>query len=281
VDNLQEIIVKHNRYQDSIVGAFETHLREIVLRAQGRVIARLAKKLAMSVDGAIAGTPGNMLILRNSGKMFMQEMDRAGYQRLVKAFVGEFRQTLPFLQDTLRVLGDQVGQKWGDKLGFTAADLSLLGAVQANTASQLTGAIQAVAGQAITRGLFSISGLKFGALVETLTEKIESSIGKATSVANTAVSVFYATAADRAFQIIAKDLPAQELRYRYSGPVDKIERKFCRHLTSAKLAYTREQIARMNNHQFPVGSVFVTRGGWNCRHQWNLDTHELEYEEAA
>jgi hypothetical protein len=278
MDALADIIERHNKAQDSLVYTFETHLREIVLRAQGRVIARLQARLVIT-NGVIQGTAGNMLILRGSGKLFMQEMNTAGYQRLVDAFVGEFHQTLPFLQETLQVLGDQVGQKWGAKLGFTQADLSLLGAVRANTEAQLQSAIQSVAGQAITRGLFGVSGLKFGALVETLTDKLEQSIGKATSIANTAVSTFYATAADRSFQIIAKDLPAQELRFRYSGPTDKLERPFCRHLTTAAKAYTREQIAKMNNHQLP--NVMVSRGGFNCRHQWNLDTHELVLEEAA
>jgi hypothetical protein len=276
--DLTSIIDAHNKAQDNLVGAFKSHLQAIVLRAQGRVIARLQARLAIE-DGIVKGTPGNMLLLRNSGKLFMAEMDKAGYQRLVTTFVAEFRQTLPFLQETLQVLGDQVGQKWGAKLGFTAADLSLLGAVKVNTAAALTGAIEAVAGHAVTRGMFGVAGLRFDALVETLTDRLEMSIGKATSVGNTAMSTFYATASDRAFQLIAKDLPAQELRYRFSGPVDKIERAFCRRLTDAKKAYTRAQIGRMNNGQIP--NVMLSRGGWNCRHQWTLDTHELEVEEAA
>jgi hypothetical protein len=280
VDDLQDIIARHNRSQDALVATFETHLREIVLRAQGRTIARLEARLSIT-DGVVDSTAGNMVILRNAGTLFMDEMNKAGYQRLVTAFVGEFRQTLPFLQETIEVLGKQAGQKWGPKLGFTAKDLSLLNAVQANTATSLTGAIEAVAGQAITRGLFGVAGLRFGALVETLTDKLEMSIGRARSVADTGMSVFYATASDRTFQIISKDLPEQVLRFRYSGPVDKLERLFCRHLTDVEKAYTREQIGKMNNHQFPVGSVFVTRGGWNCRHHFVLDTHELEVEEAA
>jgi hypothetical protein len=274
--DLTAIVARHNRSQDTLVSAFETNLREIVLRAQGRTIAQLAKKLAMSDGAAIAGTPGNMLVLRNAGKMFMQEMDRAGYQRLLAVFTGEFHQTLPFLQDTLRYLGDQVGKKWGEELGFTAKDLSLLGAVQANSAAMLTSAIEAVAGQAVTRGLFSVSGLRFGSLVETLTTKIETSIGKATSIANTAVSVYFRTASDRAFAIVTKGLPEQVLRYRFSGPKDKLERPWCRAMSLADKSYTRAEIDKMNNGQFPVGSCFMTVGGMNCRHFFCLSTDDLE-----
>src|SRR5450432_2002541 len=149
--NIQETIAKHGKFQDNLLAAFEAHLREITMRAQGRVIARLQARLAIT-DGVIDSTAGNMLTLRSAGRMFMQEMDKAGYQRLVTAFVGEFRGTLPFLQETLEVLGEQVGQKWGTDLGFTARDLSLLGGVQANTVAALTGAIEYVAGAAVTRG---------------------------------------------------------------------------------------------------------------------------------
>jgi len=276
--DIKDIIARHNAAQDSMVYRFESHLREITMRAQGRVIARLQASLSIT-EGVIDSTAGNMLILRNSGKMFMDEMDRAGYQRLVTAFVAEFRGTLPFLQETIETLGDQIGQNWGPQLGFTARDLSLLGAVQANTVSALEGAMQASAGAAITRGLFGVAGLKFGSLVETLSTRFEVGIGKATSIADTSISVWYATASDRAFQIIAKDLPQQELRYRYSGPTDKLERPFCRHLTDMAKAYTREQIGEMNNGQIP--NVFISRGGWRCRHQWSLDTRDLALQEAA
>jgi len=275
--DLKDIIARHNKYQDSMVYTFESHLREITMRAQGRVIARLQAQLSIT-DGVIDSSAANMRLLRNAGKMFMQEMDRAGYQRLVDAFVGEFRGTLPFLQETVELLGSQVDEKWRD-LGFTPRDFSLLGGVGANTVTALEGAIEATAGAAVSRGLFGVAGLRFATLVETLSTRFEMSIGKATSVGNTAMSVWYATASDRAFQIIAKDLPQQTLRYGYSGPQDKLERPFCRHLTEAGKAYTREQIGQMDNGQIP--NVFISRGGFGCRHQWILDTHELMLQEAA
>src|ERR1700686_104393 len=121
---IPQIIAAHNAFQDSITASFERSLRKVVLRAQGRTIAALQKKLAIT-DGVIDSTAGNMLVMRNAGKLFMQELDKAGYQRLVDAFVQQFPGTLQFLQETLEVLGDQIGQKWGRDLGFTARDLSL------------------------------------------------------------------------------------------------------------------------------------------------------------
>jgi hypothetical protein len=276
--DLRDIVARHNRSQDALVATFESHLRDITMRAQGRVIARLQARLAIT-DGVIDSTAGNMQILRNAGRLFMAEMDKAGYQRLVDAFVMEFRGTLPFLQETLELLGEQAGQKWGTDLGFTTRDLSLLGATQANTVAALTGAIEAVAGQAVTRGLFGVAGLRFGSLVEMLTARFETSIGKARTIADTGMSTFYRTASERSFQIIAKDLPAQVLKYRFSGPADLLERPFCRALTLAGKSYTREQIDAMDNGQLP--NTMITVGGWNCRHAWNLSVSDLTLQEAA
>lgn len=277
---IKNIIERHNKYQDSLVYSFESNLHQIVLRAQGRVIASLQSKLSIT-DGVIDSTAGNMRILRSAGKLFMAEMDRVGYQGLVSAFVGEFGGTLSFLRETLEYLGEQAGQDWGKSLGFTARDLSLLGGVQANTVLALESAVEAVAGQAITRGLFGVAALKFGALVETLTDRLSVSVARAQTIAESGMSVFYRTAADRAFAVITKDLPEQVLRFEYSGPADKLERPFCRHLTSAKKSCTREQIDKMDNGQFPVGSVMTTGGGWRCRHVWILSTSDLVASQAA
>lgn len=268
---VREILVRHNAYQDSLLYSFESNLREIVMRAQARTLAILQSRLKI-IDGVIDATPGNLMQLRATNKIFLRELEDAGYSRLVEAFVGEFRGTLPYLNETIELLGEQAGQKW--KLDLKAKDQNLLAGVQANTVWAIEDTMGSVAGAAITRGLFGVAGLKFGTLVDTLVEKLETSIARARTIADTSMSTFYRTATDRAFQTIEKDLPAQELKYRYSGPVDKLERPFCRRLTDADKGYTRPQIDDMSNGQLP--NVFITAGGFNCRHQWILDTRDLE-----
>ena len=270
--DLDSIFARQTRYQDAMVSTFEDHLRDIVRRAQTHVLAELQRKLSIT-DGVIDSTSGNMRILRGAGKMFMDEMDKAGYQRLVTAFVGEFKGTLPFLQETIARLGESVNKKW-PSLDFTQRDLNLLSSVQVNAAASITDVVDSVAGQAITKGMFGLAGLRFGSLVEVLTEKFEESIGKARTIADTAMSTWYRTAADRAYQIIEKDVPEMELRYEYSGPNDFLVRPFCRRLLSLAKSYTREQIDSMSNNQLPM--VFLTGGGWNCRHQWILSVKSLE-----
>ena len=52
--------------------------------------------------------------------------------------------------------------------------------------------------------------------------------------------------------------------YLYTGPIDNRLRPFCK-LHVGKVL-TRAQIDRLDNKQLP--NTFLTRGGYNCRHQW-------------
>lgn len=52
--------------------------------------------------------------------------------------------------------------------------------------------------------------------------------------------------------------------YLYTGPIDGRIRPFCARLVGRVL--TRAAIDRLDNGQLP--NSFLTRGGYNCRHQW-------------
>jgi hypothetical protein len=272
--DLRSIHNQQSAYQDSMLAAFEQHLRAIVMRAQAGVTGKLQRTLTIE-DGIIAQTPANMRALRNLNTLFMREMDRAGLQQLLQVFVDEFNGQIPFLQEVLRYLSDQMETPLPGltDFQFSKADANVFGAFKANAVSSLETVIEQAAGAAMTRSMFSVGGMKFADLVETLAVRFEQSIGKARTIADTSMSVFYATASERAFETIAGTQEAV-IKYRYTGPVDKLERPFCRHLTDMNKAFTDEQISSMSNGQLP--NVKITRGGWNCRHQWVLDTSELE-----
>lgn len=267
--DLRDITAAHGRYQDAMVSAFETHLRQIVATAQGRVIADLSRRLTMT-DGIIDATPANYRIMRKLSDLFMAEMERAGYPQLVQAFVGEFGGTVQFLDETLRFLSS--GLKTPLPLESLNRNDAVLATFKLTAADALEDVVRGVAGATMQRAMMSVGGLQFGSLVEMLVDRFETTIAKARTIAETSMSTFYRTATDRAFRIIEKEMPSQ--RYFYAGPVDKLERPFCRHLTDAAKSYTREQIARMDNGQIP--NVFISGGGWNCRHSWLLDVSDLE-----
>ncbi len=52
--------------------------------------------------------------------------------------------------------------------------------------------------------------------------------------------------------------------YMYAGPLDDLCRDFCRDLVGKVFTYS--EIEAMDNGQLP--DVFITGGGYNCRHQW-------------
>jgi hypothetical protein len=52
--------------------------------------------------------------------------------------------------------------------------------------------------------------------------------------------------------------------YLYSGPIDSRIRLFC--LDVVGRVWSRSRIDKMDNRQLP--NSFLTRGGYNCRHQW-------------
>lgn len=272
MSGLDDIFARHSQYQDSMLAAFEQHLREITMSAQARAIVALQSKLAIT-DGVIDMTPGNYKVLRGLGKLLSQEMVRSGYRRLVQAFVAEFGNTIHFLDETLAFLSSQMQTPL--PLERLNRQDQVLGTFQITTVDALEDAVQSAAGAAMQRTMFSVGGLQFGDLVKTITDRLSVSIARARTVADTAMSTFYRTATDRAFTIIEnKAGGGTPQKYWYAGPVDKLERPFCRHLTSVDKVYTREQIDAMDNLQLP--NVFITGGGWNCRHSWLLSTADLE-----
>jgi len=195
----------------------------------------------------------------------MDFLDDAGYSSLMNAYVSSFAGEKAFLQETL----DYLGYKPVD---FTAADLKLFRSLQLNAVTSMTTIAEAAAGTAMQQALFSIGGLKFSDLLESLATKIDASLPRVRTIAETSMTTYYRTLTDQAFQKIERDLPEIDQRYRYSGPLDSRNRPFCRRLEQADKSYSRPEIAAMNNGMLP--NVFLSCGGWNCRHVWILDTRK-------
>jgi hypothetical protein len=268
VPSLEDLHSEQNRSMDALISSFEDHLRTIVARAQGRVFGQLQKRLGIT-DGVIDRTAANNRILRTLDAVFVREMDAAGYQSLVRAFVGEFPGQLGYLNETLR----QISEGMKEPLPIyklSTADSNVLASLQANVSTSLEMVMEGVAGAAIQNVLLSVGGLKFGELVQVLSEKLNIAVGRAKSVADTGISTWFRTATDRAFQAIENDLPSKTIKYKYtSGPDDSRTRIFCHRMivqTRAGKSWTRDQINEMSNGQLP--NVLLTAGGFNCRHAW-------------
>jgi hypothetical protein len=260
--NLADIHRRQDAFYDSLIDAFQTQLRHVVTMAQARMAGYLHDNLTFT-NGAIDRTARNLRVMRSLDNKFMDFLDSAGYTPLLNSFVTSFAGSKVFLQDTLESLGYK-------PVSFTASDLTAFAGLQMNAVVSMTTVAEAAAGTAMQQALFSIGGLKFSDLVESLASKIDAALPRITTLAETSMTTYYRTLSDQAFQKIEKDLPEIAQRFRYSGPLDPRNRPFCRRLEEANKTYSRAEVAAMNNGMLP--DVMLTCGGWNCRHVWIINS---------
>jgi hypothetical protein len=76
---------------------------------------------------------------------------------------------------------------------------------------------------------------------------------------DTAVSMF-----GRQVEAVQTEDLGEDQPFLFSGPIDDVTRPFC--LERVGRIYTRAEIDEMDNEQ--IGNVFLTGGGFNCRHAW-------------
>lgn len=73
-------------------------------------------------------------------------------------------------------------------------------------------------------------------------------------------------------EISELDTDETKTRYKYVGPRDEKNRKFCREMLSKNRVYRIEDIEQLTsdqaNEEFGYYSIFLYRGSFNCRHQW-------------
>lgn len=267
--NLDVLLKQHDDHITAILDAFTAHLEVILSRATASTIAKLSSRLSLT-KGEIDRTRANQKILRSLDSLFIEEMDAAGFGSLVNAFIDQFPGQITFFYDIFEQLSSAMKNPL-PAVQFSTADTKYFASQGINAADMIRDAVVATAATAKQQALFNVAGVKIGDLAKSLAEKFEISLPRAKSLADTAISTFYRTVADRGYQIAEKGLPANSILYSYLGPLDKITRPFCRPLeTEARTGkmWDREQVDAMDNGQLP--NVFLTGGGWNCRHQWGI-----------
>jgi hypothetical protein len=255
---------------DSILLDFEKDFAGVLSRAQTSVILNLRNKLTLTDQGKIAGTAANYRIISGIPKMFEASLDAAGYQNLLRGFLSRFDGGLPTLESMISSLARDKEIK---PVIFSEEDQTLFDQVKLRTAATINDVVNQ-AGQAAKRNvLFMLGGRTFEQAAVEISQRLQVALGESESLAATGISSFYRTVADRGYQIIETSLEkiGRELRYRFYGPPasDPLIRPFCEALmtrVAAGRTWDRAEIDAMDNHQLP--DVFITGGGWNCRHQW-------------
>jgi hypothetical protein len=258
---LAHLATTHNAAIDALMAQFEAELKAIVGKASARTLSVLQGRLALA-GGVIDRSPANQRVMRSLDAIFSQEMDAAGYDKLVQAFVGKFGEQFRYFRDVLDIVAP------GKTVTFSGDDKAFFSSLQLNAADSLGAVVDIAGALAQQKALFSVGGPKMTDLAELLSDRLQQTLPAAARLADTAITVFYRSVSERGFAVVEKGLPLAQLRYRYWGPDDKLTRPFCRHLVESGKTYSREEIDLMNNHQFPVGTVMLTCGGFRCRHSW-------------
>lgn len=195
-----------------------------------------------------------------------------------------FWQALLRLQDwdvVVRLVDELPGSALGlEAVKFSREDREAFAGQQTNLAEAIRGVVRSVAEAAKRRAAFSVGGTPIAELTELLAVEYGKTAAQAGGLADTAITTFYRSIQDRGFQRI-EEANGAAVRYRYYGPDDVLTRPFCDELLdrTARRGLTRAEIDRLDNGQLP--NVFLTGGGYRCRHTWVLDTREAEEQPRA
>lgn len=269
MDPLEELNTRHNAEMDALVLEVTRGIEKATSMAAARATAELFSKISVT-DGKVDRTPRNLNVIRSTERVLLAELDASGYERVIERFVNSFTVQIPWFQQILHQLSKGIGEDLAVK--FTKADMQVFGAQQIVSLDQLKSQVEDGAARAKQKALFSVAGLPLSELSVIISEQMSATAANVESLADTALPGFYRTIADRGYEHIEDGLNDQsELRLGYYGPLDKLNREFCRReeeRAKAGATYTREEIDRMNNGKGQPKPVRIFCGGWRCRHQW-------------
>jgi hypothetical protein len=128
-----------------------------------------------------------------------------------------------------------LGQEASKKLQSTLLDMSIIGASQKDALTEFKGLVTGEYSWGSKKGLYEWHA-----------------------------ATYVNTANQTTFQKYLNSQADGAEYFAYIGPTDDRTREFC--LRHVGRVYHKNDIAKMNNGT--QGDVMMTRGGWNCRHQW-------------
>lgn len=254
---------------DAVLNSFDTKFSSILSKTQVHTSLKLRAKLDLTPAGDVKATAANLRVIKALPSIFKQTLSSEGYDDLLTHFSNEFNGGLPTLDG---ILSDITNNYQIKPVTFTDADLSYFDQIKQGAVINLDDAVNQAANAARSNTLFSVGGRPFDKVAVSIAERLHVALGEANTMAATGISSFYRTIANRGFEKIEESLGGKRsLEYTYVGPPasDRFIRPFCQRLmtmASGGRTWNRGQIDKMNNGQ--LLDVFVTGGGYNCRHQW-------------
>lgn len=220
----------------------------LVLRETERNLRRLVQDAADGASTAIIRT----LQAARTRKEIRQALADAGFDYLAETATSDPLDVL-----TARVLAARAVSDTA--LGLTAAFDQRIAALRALHQVDLLDEGDVVARllwQAMTRGVFNSQPVD--AILADLADVLDASEPRIRTLYDTSVSIYGRQV--EALQAGDDDTTV----FAYMGPADNKTRPFC--LEHLGRVYTRADLDQLDNGQ--LDNVFLTGGGYNCRHVW-------------
>lgn len=276
---LRDLFLLQESFQDDVVGDFTAALSSILSQARAETILELREKLDLPEGQPIPRTPKNVRAMASLDRVFRRKMQDAGYAAAVADFTGQFNEQFVFFEQVLDELSSSMKTPLPEPV-YTEADLSILRGQQAITVASLNGVLGDMSRAVQRQALLSVGGLSFTSLTRELESAYRLPRTQATTIAATGLSSFIRSISDVQYNKIEQDEETR-LRFTYGGPRDVLNRDWCQmmlRLAGSGQTWTRKQIDAMVTNPLRGGNqppdVFVTCGGWNCRHQFYLASVE-------
>jgi len=179
-------------------------------------------------------------------------LQRAGYDELVDAAT-----QAPLDRMVERVLeGRRLASQSANLIGGTELRIAGLKALQLSDLLDEGDDLARALWKATVRGVFASRNVDD--ILEDLADVLDHTEPQIATLYDTSVSIF----GRQVEALQAGEEP--EATFAYMGPNDDRTREFCRQHVGK--VYTREQIDELDNGQ--MDNVFLTGGGYNCRHVW-------------
>ena len=256
IPDLKPIIQTQTERVDAALERFNRKVDRLAAGVRKDLHARFGG-LSMS-EGVISNTAGNLEILGGAGRFAARSATQRGYGEVVNGYLRNYQSQVVTLEEVFSTLG--VRFRW------QSSDRALAKRLIGRDRENLMGVVDEMAAGISRRARMAVGAAEFGEVMEAVEGALAKVRGNAGTLAETGINTFYRTLSGR------KNEGAGIERYVYMGPDDKLTRPFCRRILDR--TFTRAKIDRMDNGQ--LANVFISGGGWNCRHQWYGVTEEEE-----
>jgi hypothetical protein len=263
-------IKAQDQYINDLTGALKKDLDTVFQQ----VLVRVAGQMQRQLDFGAGPTAVNRRELRKIATQIDKMSKSMGVPRILEEFAAGFEGTLPYFDQILTSMGQSMKSPLVAKLA--EKELLVLEGIKEGSKQSVEAALDVMIAQAKRNMLLRVAALDFEDTVESIRKTFSKGVAEAETLAATGLTIYTRKNAEQNFKRIEKEFLGEDFRYRYEGPDDKLTRPFCDHILdrTKKQGLTRAEIDKLNNGQLP--NVFVTGGGYNCRHQWILDLRQAK-----